>query len=65
MKMTKITNRSTETQMPTQVAPVRVRVTRASDDDGKESADNGDFVSAGLAGLFRLRCKTDTTVSIL
>jgi hypothetical protein len=51
--------------MPTQAAPVRVRVTRASDDDGKESADDDDFVSAGLAGLFRLRCKTDTTISIL
>jgi hypothetical protein len=54
-------NRSTETQMPTQVAPVRVRVTRACDDDGAESAGNGDFVSAGLARLLRLRCKTDTT----
>lgn len=65
MKMTKTMNRSTETQMPTHVAPVRVRVTRTSDDDGEESAGNGDFVSAGLAGLPRLRCNTDTTVSIL
>lgn len=64
MKMTKTMNRSTETQMPTQVAPVRVRVPRASDDDGEESAGNGDFASVGLPGLLLLRCKTDTTVSI-